>query len=610
MNPDFLTLYNEELRYLREAGQAFAIQNPQVAQYLGFHRDGTQDPFVERLLEGSAFLTSRVHQRLNQEQAEVAQNMLIHLAPGWSTPIPSISTIALKPDMAHPQWSAVTRLPKGSRVLLKDPSLGDQPATFITGHDVNVQPVEIIQAAIMRHPPDFLPSSLGPAFRDAESCLHLRLSTQGILPLKALDFSPLRLTLGNELVVMHRLITLMLTGTLRLVLYARKGEGSAIEVLPASNISLAGLTDENLLPQAIGELPGMRLLREYFAAPGRFATLLIDGLTTFLAKADNSHEFDLFFLFDRPAEGLINKLKPDDFHLYAAVVINLFRRSCSPVNVDHNHTDYPLVVDRLNTNRHYVHSLSAISAGLDHQEKLPLLAITGNALNDIHSDHAYWSLSRRQTPQTNLNHSSPLPEEQTFLSFSAGLNGVVPERIRTLLVDAMVCERHLYPDRLQQPQWVLEQSMPVCAITTVRHPSRPHPAPPAEMNWRALQLLNVNPLHYCLPDVTDCSGLLRQWLLLFTDARSSAQRKQVNSIHQASVSHHFERWRGKGPLCWIRGSSVSLELAQQNHPDEGALLFGWIVWHALSQYGELNHCLSLTLKLDGELLTRQEAVYG
>ncbi|QZY93066.1 type VI secretion system baseplate subunit TssF (plasmid) [Pantoea dispersa] len=610
MNPDFLTLYNEELRYLREAGDAFAKQNPQVAQYLGFHRDGTQDPFVERLLEGSAFLTSRVHERLNQEQAEVAQNMLTHLAPGWSAPVPSITTLALKPDMAYPQWGAVTCLPGGSRVLLKDPSLGDQPATFITAHDVNIQPVEIAHAAMLRHPPASLPTLTVKEFREAESCLHLKLSTRGIMPLKDLNFSPLRLTIGSELVVMHRLLTLMLTSTLRIVLHAQTRNGPMVAVLPASSIYLAGLNDENLLPQAIGELPGMRLLREYFAAPGRFATVRIEGLGPFLSQGDHCHEFDLFFLFDRPSEGLINRLKAEDFHLHAVVALNLYARSCSPVNLNHNHTEYPLVVDRLNANRYCLHSLVTVNARLDNQEKIALLSPIGHTLASTQTRPAYWALHRRYCPQTNTNPHSNLPEEQTFLSFSTGHGGIAPERLRTLLVEAMVCERHLNPDRLQQPSWVLEQSMPISAITTVRHPSRPQPVPPAEMNWLALQFLNVNPLHYCLPDVKDCSELLRRWLLLFTDARSSAQRKQVGSIRRASISHHFERWDGKGPLCWTRGSTLSLDLANHDHADEGGMLFGWIVWHALSDYGELNYRLNLELKLDGEFLTAQEAAHG
>ncbi len=91
----FLTLYNEELRFLREEGLLFAKANPQVAQHLGMMPDGVLDPFVERLLEGTAFLSARVHERLNNEQPEVAIQMINRLAPYWFTPLPSIATVAV-----------------------------------------------------------------------------------------------------------------------------------------------------------------------------------------------------------------------------------------------------------------------------------------------------------------------------------------------------------------------------------------------------------------------------------------------------------------------------------------------------------------------------------
>lgn len=51
----FLQLYNDELRYFREAGRRSPLRIPCVAQHLGMHIDGVLDPFVERLLEALLF---------------------------------------------------------------------------------------------------------------------------------------------------------------------------------------------------------------------------------------------------------------------------------------------------------------------------------------------------------------------------------------------------------------------------------------------------------------------------------------------------------------------------------------------------------------------------
>lgn len=63
----FLQLYNDELRYFREAGRQFASSHPQVAQHLGMHIDGVLDPFVERLLE--ALLSLHPHSGKAEQRA-------------------------------------------------------------------------------------------------------------------------------------------------------------------------------------------------------------------------------------------------------------------------------------------------------------------------------------------------------------------------------------------------------------------------------------------------------------------------------------------------------------------------------------------------------------
>ena len=56
MDPRMLDYYNRELAYVREQGAEFAEQFPKVAARLGMRGLEVADPYVERLLEGFAFL--------------------------------------------------------------------------------------------------------------------------------------------------------------------------------------------------------------------------------------------------------------------------------------------------------------------------------------------------------------------------------------------------------------------------------------------------------------------------------------------------------------------------------------------------------------------------
>ena len=57
--------YQNELAQLRRLANEFAQTNPALAPLLGI--DSASDPDVERLLEGVAFLTGMVRQRLDDE---------------------------------------------------------------------------------------------------------------------------------------------------------------------------------------------------------------------------------------------------------------------------------------------------------------------------------------------------------------------------------------------------------------------------------------------------------------------------------------------------------------------------------------------------------------
>lgn len=217
----FLQLYNDELRYFREAGRQFASSHPQVAQHLGMHIDGVLDPFVERLLEGSAFLCTRIQEKLNNEQPEFALQMLSRLAPLWYTPVPAIATVAIKPDLSFPQWHSQVDLPRGSRMTLNDISLNNKPATFTTARHIKVQPVEIALAECEILPPHHLPDGAARHMQDCSAYVRIGLTTHGVLPVSELDLEPLHLTLAEDTVRANQLMAALLNRTLRIVLWAK-----------------------------------------------------------------------------------------------------------------------------------------------------------------------------------------------------------------------------------------------------------------------------------------------------------------------------------------------------------------------------------------------------
>lgn len=612
LSESFLALYNEELRYLREDGQRFARLHPQVAQQLGMQANGVMDPFVERLLEGSAFLSARIQERLNNEQPEFALQMLARLAPYWYTPQPSVATIAPEPDLTSPQWHSRVVWPKGSQIWLHDASLKGKPVSFTTGRQLILQPLIMVAAECACALPASIPRQVADALPSGEAHLILRFSSKGVASLAELTFSPLTLTLTGDDVKAHQLLTSLLNDTTQILLWGRNGGQVFMHALPVEQLQQGGLTpDERLLPRTAGELPGYSLLREYFSAPSRFFCLELQGINDFLQRGDKCDEFEILFLLRRRPLPLIGQVSENDFRLFATPVINLSKRRCSPVLITGERSEYPVIVDPLHPRRYQIHHLLSVNGLLADGHHVPFSPLHG----DVCFDEAYqpvgYSLRRgRQTGTEDPSASTSLPEESLFIAFSPGESGLDFEQVKALSIEAMVCDRYLVPSRLQQPYFQPDVTLPVRQIEMLRHPSSPYGVPARALAWKVLPLLACNPLRYALPEVPDNAELLRTWLSLFTQSADRIQQQRIASISHASVAHRFERNPQPGPVAWSRGAEVTLDLSGNHHSDGGALLFARILHHALADYCELGQSLRMQVRIDGETRAQWGPLYA
>jgi len=164
-----LTHYEGELAALRELAAEFAKAYPRAAGRLRLTAEAVEDPHVERLLEGTAFLAARVQQRLEDEVPELSDALLEILAPGLLWPVPSTTTLRFSP---RPDTRAPVHLPRG-QMLATEPVLGE-PVRFSTCYDTTLWPLRI-EAARLSGLPFAAPAH--PLAAGAAACLHLSLRT-------------------------------------------------------------------------------------------------------------------------------------------------------------------------------------------------------------------------------------------------------------------------------------------------------------------------------------------------------------------------------------------------------------------------------------------------
>lgn len=88
--------FREELDYLRQLSKLLATEKPHLAR---FPAEKMRIRDIERLLEGVAFLTGNLRQKIEDEFPELTHGLIKMLWPNYLRPVPAMTLIEYTPDM-------------------------------------------------------------------------------------------------------------------------------------------------------------------------------------------------------------------------------------------------------------------------------------------------------------------------------------------------------------------------------------------------------------------------------------------------------------------------------------------------------------------------------
>ncbi|MBU0640344.1 MAG: type VI secretion system baseplate subunit TssF, partial [Planctomycetes bacterium] len=309
--------YQEELAFLREMGREFATANPTVAHLL---ESAGADPDVERLLEGVAFLTGRVRQKLDDEIPELFQSLMSLLWPHYLRPVPSTGILAFQP--LPEQLTGVAEVPRGTEVA--SIPVDGTACRFRTCHDVELTPLEVDGAELEL-----------PMGTDAQLRIGVRMASK--VPLERMGLKRLRFYLAGD-VVRAANVYLWLMRYARHVELRNPATQRSVQ-LPARSIRPGGFgADEGILPYPQHSFAGYRLLQEYFTCPAKFYFIEFTGLERLLHLGIKSR-FEIVVPFSRRPEDTL-RIEKESFRLFCTPIVNLFPHAGDGIRVDHSRTQY------------------------------------------------------------------------------------------------------------------------------------------------------------------------------------------------------------------------------------------------------------------------------
>ena len=146
MDPRLLDYYNRELQHVREMGAEFARAYPKIAGRLALEEFECADPYVERLLEGLAFLAARIQLKLDAQYPEFTQHLFEIVYPHYAAPTPSMAVVKLQPNLNEGALAEGVRVPRGTMLRSQIAKSEQTACRYQTAHDVRLWPLEIRKA--------------------------------------------------------------------------------------------------------------------------------------------------------------------------------------------------------------------------------------------------------------------------------------------------------------------------------------------------------------------------------------------------------------------------------------------------------------------------------
>ena len=167
MRDELLSYYEKELTFLRQMGAQFAEKYPKIASRLALEPDRVEDPHVERLMEGFAFLAARIQLKIDDEFPEITDALLSILYPHYLRPIPSMSVVEFHTDPEQTKLSTGLKVDRGATLLSRP--VGGMPCKFRTCYETTLWPLTVTEAEWRT------PDRLTPPIRNNEAAAALRI---------------------------------------------------------------------------------------------------------------------------------------------------------------------------------------------------------------------------------------------------------------------------------------------------------------------------------------------------------------------------------------------------------------------------------------------------
>jgi type VI secretion system protein ImpG len=593
MDPRLLRAYNEELVYLRESAREFGEEYETVAGRLGLKTPTDVDPYVERLLEGVAFLGARVKLKLQDQFPDFTQHLLNAIQPHYLAPTPSMCVTGFEPQEGDQAIATGFLIPRETELNAVSADEAATPVTFRTGQDVTLWPLQIVEAEYLSTRAAVAPfaSAAGVA---AEAGLRLRFTGVGGVPLAKVAPPTLPIYLDGSEVIPGELYRQLVGDAVATVARPANSTAGAGAWVHLPKPEQHGFEDEcALLPTGRRTFRGYRLLSEYFACPERFLFIRLLDLGRAFAACEGDCEVVL--LFNRAAPALAGSISAANFRLFATPAINLFEKQIDRVAINAYDHELQLIPDRtrpLDFEVFRTLDVTAYAESNGNARPVAPLHAFGSLLYDWSEALFYVTRLRHRrlsTKEQRLRRRADYLGTETWISLvSPGDPGRLDDA-QELAVRALVTNRELAEQlRLGGSTDFQVSGIPARAVTVLRAPTKPRPPLGiSDAAWRIIGHLTPNYASFASEEDEDPS-VLRDHLALYGRIDDPALRRQIDGLLAIRSEPVTRRVPGQSRSAFARGQRLHIKLDDAPFENGRMFLFSAILERFLGEFATVN----------------------
>jgi len=584
MERKFLEHYNTELHYLREMSGEFARKNPKIAKRLMLDEFDCKDPYVERMLEGFAYMAARIQYKMSTEFSSFSQSLVDSIFPQYYNPAPSCTIVQFLPDYKRPDLAKGVFVKAGT--LLKSHPCGAdrQVCKFKTISDLALHPIEI---SFLKYNIGVIEEKLG-VTSPVRASMELSLSTPEKLKISQLNIDSLKFYIRSPVGNIGMMLYEQIFGNCLNILFQSKNGGKKYAEISAAflkdHLKQVGFSEsESIFPIDKRTFEGHRLLREYYLFPQKFMFFELTGISEILKKCEEP-VINIIFLFNK-SSNMLKNLGKENLCLFCCPAVNLFKSTLSRVAINRKDAEFYIPADRVYPLDYEILQIESVDGySANYSSRLDFLPFYSDS--DFKSNRfgkkAFYSYKRMprsisEREKEEGTRTSYIGSE-LYLSIIDTANLPYKGVLEELGVIAWCSNRDL-PMLMNideyETDFELDISLPIRSIQCIEIPTAPK-MPFDVSQWQVINNIAVNFFSFLTENNEVNIENFRSIQKMYTYSEMDHNMIE-NGIDSIVIKSIVRRVSSIGPILFGRGFSVDIFFNEETFSGSGFFLLGSVL---------------------------------